>query len=283
MRRAVLIGAFLLCLPAPASSASLAEALKVCENIAGDTKPEDAAKACDTVLADAKASPDQKHAAAFGLGNAHMASGDRNKAIAAFDLALKQKPASHQALEARAAAKSLKEDYDGALADLSAAIKLAPKEPSYFLARGDLYLIGKEDAKTAIADYTQAIALDPNFELAYLQRAEAYLSLNDSGKAFADFDKAVSLTQTNPIPLLRRGSAWREAGNPKKAIADFDAALKIAPGFGSALVQRAEVYEAMKNFDKAIADYEAALKTAPDDPYLKDALAAARKAKASAK
>src|SRR6266511_3782105 len=66
-------------------------------------------------------------------------------------------------------------DYDRAIAALSEAIRLDPKNARAFNNRGFAYA-RKGDMDRAIADYNEAIRLDPNYALASANRGIAYAS-----------------------------------------------------------------------------------------------------------
>ena len=74
---------------------------------------------------------------------------------------------------------------DKAIADFDMAIKLQPRLPVAFLSRG-LAKEDKSDFGHAIEDFTQAIKLDPKYVAAYDERASAYERIGAHDKALAD-------------------------------------------------------------------------------------------------
>ena len=88
--------------------------------------------------------------------------------------------------------KMQKQDYEGAIADFSTAIKLKPNLVEAYLSRGVAHSLTK-NPKAAIADYTKAIKLKPTRADAYLNRADDLFVLGDKAKAIADLKQAKTL------------------------------------------------------------------------------------------
>src|ERR1017187_5487207 len=84
------------------------------------------------------------------------------KVIADETKAIELNPNDAVAYEARARAKSVGHDYDGAIADYTKAIELNPNYSQAFSNRGAAKK-NKGDLDGAIADETKAIELDPSF------------------------------------------------------------------------------------------------------------------------
>jgi len=94
-----------------------------------------------------------------------------------------------------------KKKYGRAIADLTEAIRLKPKDHAAYFYRG---LAHHERGRwdEAIADATTAIKLSPNHARAYLLRHHAYTAKGELRKAKADFGKAVRLRpglEKNPL------------------------------------------------------------------------------------
>jgi tetratricopeptide (TPR) repeat protein len=97
----------------------------------------------------------------------------------------------------RAALYRTQKEFDKALADYSAIIKLDPQSALAFNNRGYTRM-DKGEVDKAIADYTEAIRLDPKYVLAYQNRARAYEKKGDTDKAKADRAKAKELSAPTP-------------------------------------------------------------------------------------
>ena len=84
------------------------------------------------------------------------------------------------------------DDFSGALADYSEAIRLEPKSAALWSERGHVCFL-QHDYESAIKDEAQAIRLDPKLARAWLLRGAAYGDLGDSPNAVSDVATAVGL------------------------------------------------------------------------------------------
>ena len=96
----------------------------------------------------------------------------------------------------------------------------------------------------ALADATQALAIAPNDSAAFHARALAYAGKKDTANALADFAKALSLGRKGFI-LRQRGDLYLASGLPELAIADYQAQLNLMPGNGLATVGLEKAKQAM--------------------------------------
>ena len=87
-------------------------------------------------------------------------------------------------------------DFDRALADFNAAIRLMPNDRLPYNNRGLVYY-HKGDFKRAIADFSAAIKLDPTLIDAYIGRGLTHERLGRSADAIADYRRALLLDPTN--------------------------------------------------------------------------------------
>jgi tetratricopeptide (TPR) repeat protein len=99
---------------------------------------------------------------------------------------------SAEAYISRGSEKSDAGDKQGAIADYTQAIKLAPKNVLAYISRG-IEKLDLGDKQGAIADYTQAIKLAPNYAEIYLGRSKAHSSLGNKQAAIDDLTKAAEL------------------------------------------------------------------------------------------
>jgi hypothetical protein len=95
-------------------------------------------------------------------------------------------------------------DYDRAITDFSAFIRLSPNSVAAFNERGWSYA-KKGDYDRAIADYTEAIRLDPVWSaLPYYNRGSAYEKKGELDKALADFREALNHGNTTASEDISR-------------------------------------------------------------------------------
>ena len=125
------------------------------------------------------------------------------------------------ALTLRGQAYGEKKDWERALADLTAAIALLPKEAAaaqapLYLARAGAYL-GKGDTRNAVADYTAAIRVDASNGAAALGRACAWAAAGSLVNAEADLKRAAALTQDQPDAACNAALAALRAKSTKPA------------------------------------------------------------------
>jgi lipoprotein NlpI len=156
-------------------------------------------------------------------------------------------------------------ELDKAIADYSAAIKIAPAYGPAYLNRGNVYSEqGKLDA--AIAEFDMLIKLFPDYVLPYNSRGAAYYRKGELDKAIADFDAAIRLKPDYGNAFWNRARAYGRKGDRKQSLADFDAAVRFKPKEPGVLVDRATAREALKNVSGAIADLDAAIALDPKVP-----------------
>jgi len=160
-------------------------------------------------------------------------------------------------------------NYDSAIADLTEAIRLNPRDAEAFEKRGSAEnIVGEYDL--AISDETKAIDLDPRNAAAFADRGVAYQRTYDPVHAKADFDSAIRLDPNLAAAFVARGGLARSAGDFPQAIADFSEAIRVDPGFASAYMQRWRANEAwgrieVEDSQRAISAYKNMLRVDPDD------------------
>jgi tetratricopeptide (TPR) repeat protein len=123
-----------------------------------------------------------------GRGNAYLAKGDIDHAIADYGESIRLNPADAMGFNNRGLAMTHKRNYDGAIDDFNNAIRLDPAFSQAFVGRGDVFL-RQRDFERAIKDYTDAIRLDPKNAAAYQGLGFAYRMTGDVARANAAFDQ----------------------------------------------------------------------------------------------
>lgn len=92
--------------------------------------------------------------------------------------------------------------YDSAIADCDAAIRISSDNPFSFNNRGNSYTgLGRYDR--AISDYDEALRLNPRFALAVSNRGLAHYYKGDYELAETDFAKSIAMDPSNPYVALR--------------------------------------------------------------------------------
>jgi tetratricopeptide (TPR) repeat protein len=94
--------------------------------------------------------------------------------------------------------------------------------------------------KGAIADFTMAIKYNPKFAEAYFKRANTKLILNNTNGAQRDYDKAIELKPYFAEALINRGITKMNDGDFEGSHKDFLKAGKL--GLMNAFSVRKELY-----------------------------------------
>jgi tetratricopeptide (TPR) repeat protein len=159
-------------------------------------------------------------------------------AIQACDLAIGDFPLDAEAYKNRGNAYLAKGNLDGAIADYTKAIEIKPKDADAYNSRGDAYET-KGDFERAAVDFTKAIEIDPKDSDAYINRCWLRATANrDLTLAFADCDTGLRLAPNDANGLDSLGFLYLRLGRLDEAIANYDAALKSNPGLADSLYGR---------------------------------------------
>ena len=159
---------------------------------------------------------------------------------------------------------------EGAIADLDATDRLAPKQADIRFALAERYEAVNRFSQ-AIAQYDlwiQSHPVDSRFAAALGQRCRASAIQNEAlDVGLADCNKALRIAdKKNPSYghlLENRGLLELRQANNDKAIADFDAALKIMPKSATALYGRGVAKVRKNKTAEGEADMAEAVKIAP--------------------
>jgi tetratricopeptide (TPR) repeat protein len=117
--------------------------------------------------------------------------------------------------------------------------------------------IGEYDR--AIADFNASIRLDPASASTFNNRGSAWYAKGDQDRAIADFDKAIQLDATYAFAYNNRGEVWKDKGDFNRAIADYGKAISLDPDYTAAYANRALAYERVGDLVRAAQDFRAAL------------------------
>ena len=167
--------------------------------------------------------------------------GQSEKALAAYDTAIRLLPDYAEVYNNRGNIKTGLGSHDAALDDYDEAIRLNPNFAEAYSNRGSIKF-GLGEHAAALADLNEAIRLQPDFMNAYINRGISQLSLNNIDEAEADLQKALALAnqqenidakvfveaelqQLNPAALKQRNKKVRRGGQWKgkvKITEDFD-------------------------------------------------------------
>lgn len=210
-------------------------------------------------------------------GHTWLLGGDARQAIDDFSLAidLLDKKSEHPslkllALNNRSSAWAELKQYDKALADADAALKMVPQYPEALVNHGLAFQHLKK-TEEALKDYSEAIKLSPNFALAYRNRGVLLAELERSEEALADLEKAVELDPTsyeshNDLAWLLATSKDEKFRNGEKAVTHAQTACQLS-AYQSAvcLDTLAAAFAEAGQYDLALENVAKAIKLAPAD------------------
>lgn len=131
--------------------------------------------------------------------------------------------------------------------DFTAVITADPMNDGAYYGRATLHGQGK--TVEAIADLTRAIILQPKESQYYFMRGNHYIQTGELGLAIQDFTQALTLDQTDRRAdiFFARGDAHETLGEYAAALADYDAGLEIMPNYTQAHERRAAIAERIKS------------------------------------
>lgn len=169
----------------------------------------------------------------------------------------------YEALRQRAMEYNQKGEYDKAIAEYTASLKIKPDFHRTFCGRGNAYRC-KEDYDKAIADYDEAIRIKPDYDIAFHMRGIAYKEKKDYDKAIADFTAAIGIQSDNPDYSSSRGLAYKGKKDYDAMIADFTKVIEIRAKNGKSeycndFYWRGYAYYQKDKNDNAIADLTKAI------------------------
>jgi tetratricopeptide (TPR) repeat protein len=154
-------------------------------------------------------------------------------------------------------------EYDRAIADFDAAIRLDPASASTFNNRGSAWY-AKGDPDRAIADFDKAIQLDPDYAFAYNNRGEVWKDKGDFNRAIADYGKAIGLNPSYTAAYTNRALAYERIGDLTGAAQDFRAALAMSARYSDG--QRAQATARERLAVLTPAEQRPAIGTIPSSP-----------------
>ena len=162
--------------------------------------------------------------------------------------------------------KTRMENYQGAIADYTQAIRLKPNDAFAYAVRGSAKeQLGQYFA--AIADCDTAIRLKPNDAFAYFLRGRAKEQLGQYFAAIADYDAAIRLKPDDTLAYVVRGRAKEQLGQYFAAIADYDTAIRLQPDYAVAYFGRGDAKRQLGQYHAAIVDFDVAIRLKPNDAY----------------
>jgi len=168
--------------------------------------------------------------------------GDQDKAIVAFNEAIRLEPTLAEVYKDRASAWANKGEFDKAIADLEQALRLCPDDPEQLAGiyndRAVVWL-GKRECAKALADLDKAIRFDPAGYRLRHDLAAVHSAMGDLDAAIADWTEIVRAFLWSPDAYLSRATLRMKKGDYTNALADINRAIHLVDEPSAGLNARA--------------------------------------------
>ena len=183
-------------------------------------------------------------------GVAHAGKGEYDRAILAYDQALRLDPNYVEAYCGRGSNYWSKGKHERAIQDFNQALQFDPHCARAYYGRGVVYA-SKGEYDGAIHAYNQALRIDPNYVKAYNGRGSAYWHQGQFGRSIQDFNQALQLDPNQMLTYYNRGLAYRGRGEYKQARSDFSEALSLGYDRAKVEAQLAELCQENERREQA--------------------------------
>ena len=189
----------------------------------------------------------------------YLEKGDTLKAVADIDKAISIDKYMSGAYAQRAIIKVLRDaDYDSALADMNEALRLDPKEVSYYFNRARIKY-HQDDLQGAMDDYDYILQLEPGNTMTHYNRGLLRMQVGERNKAITDFTEVIKAEPDNYFAIYNRALLYDMIGSYSKAVADFDVVLEQYPDFAAGFFARSEAKRKMGDLKGGEKDFMLAL------------------------
>ncbi len=131
----------------------------------------------------------------YNLGIRQLKEGQYELAIESFNFALDRNPRNADVYYARGLSRGFLDNYTGAIADLTRAIKLEADQPNYYFYRAYFKSLHGNN-RGSIADFSRAIEIEPYWREAYYNRGVKFVHMGLLEDACMDFETAKYLGDT---------------------------------------------------------------------------------------
>src|SRR5436190_2409313 len=202
----------------------------------GTANPDQAIKACSSVIAGGFAQREDLAAAFKFRGNAHDDAGDYDSAIDDYGHAMAINPADAGAFNDRGTSYRAKGQYELSILDYDRALALRP-ENAMALSNRCFAKAVLDRLEEALADCNESLRLRPGDSSTLASRGFALLKLGRSKSAVADYDAEIRANPGNPYSLFGRGLGKRLTGDLSGGNADMAAARTIDSGIEEAMAK----------------------------------------------
>jgi tetratricopeptide (TPR) repeat protein len=200
-----------------------------------------------------------ENAEAFYLrGLAKYYLNDFTGAEADFSSALKIKPFYPEALQFRGVSRDMNMNFKGAIKDFEKALEQRPDD-SDILTDYSISLLHNQQINEAKEAASKANRLVANNARTLLCLGAISIELEELTEAVEYFSRVLQITPSMPQAQINRGRAYLKMDSINLALNDFTQVLKLDPSEPMARMIRAQTYYDMVEMEKSLADLDSLL------------------------
>ena len=199
----------------------------------------------------------------LSLGNAYLAKGDKQNAMAKFKAAFDAKSDATMAFVANGRVLLLQDNIAEAEKQFAKAKRYAKKDMTTWRQIGESYFYyiepgaKKPNLAKAEAYFTEALEVSSKDFALQMSLGACYKEMSNGGPAAQHYEYAAALEPKNPLPKLMLAKVYRIAKVPEKPVLFYNKAIEVAPNYSPALRGKAEYYFfVLYNYEEATKAYK---------------------------
>ncbi|MFL1895027.1 tetratricopeptide repeat protein [Aquimarina sp. 2-A2] len=192
------------------------------------------------------------------IGNTYSDLNQHNRAIKAYDKAIKLNPLDTILYNSRGLALKKLKKYKEAIYNFESVIELDSMNDAAIYNLGSVYSILKKNS-LAINSFTKAIEINPKKEDYHIYSGLVSGETNNHSEAIKSYSIALTINKNDTIAYNNRGVAYKQIGKFNLAMADYNKALSLDSTLISAYNNRGIIYKKLKKYDQALHDYTKAI------------------------
>ncbi|MCR4881393.1 MAG: hypothetical protein K6A44_05510 [bacterium] len=154
------------------------------------------------------------------------------------------------------------EDYDGALTDLYAAMRLATDKDELaeiYKQKIEANWHQQNSDKEIVEDCNALLEIYPDNEYAYLHLGLAYEALKDIKAAHENYDKVLQINDRNSTAYYRKYDLFSQEGKKQEALDCINKAIECSPDdevMDYAYSERGSLYLELGDYERALRDFD---------------------------
>ncbi len=209
----------------------------------------------------------------LSYGSVYFQRGYMDQAGASFQIALRDDPASAEAMYGLGSVYLNQQKSNEARDCFKRALQLNAAYPDTMANSWNnlgLLAAGEGQKQEAADDFKQALKLSPDHSIALVNLGSAYRQLKEWEEAGKVYKHAIAVNPNDPEANYGLGMVYAQAGDTERAFDLLQLALKLRPKYPEALNNLGILYLRTERRDLAIASFEECIRIAPafDQAYL---------------